>query len=95
MAIHEQQGYDSEEDILRKEYLREKKRLEREQFREQDMEVEEDDEDDEDDFEKCLDKEEEKGNRLKWLKEPRTIKFIRRKFRQFLMGFSKEGQLIY
>jgi hypothetical protein len=34
-----------------------------------DIEDEDEDEDEEEDFEKCLDKEEEKGNRLKWLKE--------------------------
>jgi hypothetical protein len=40
-----------------------------------------------DEYEKFISAEEEVGNRKKWIKDPRTVKFIRLRFKRFLYNF--------
>ena len=66
-----------ETDELRREYLRQRQR---EQFEELGLEEEEGEEGDN---ERYLDIEEAKGKLHIWIKEPRTVRWIRRSFKKF------------
>ena len=57
--------------------------------------MEEEDEEDEQD-ERHLDIEQAKGKLRTWIKEPRTVRWIRKKFRKFVLSFKNEKkQLLY
>jgi len=48
-------------------------------------------EEDEIEDERHLDIEQAKGKLRIWIKEPRTVRWIRRKFRKFILGFKDES----
>lgn len=59
-------------------------------------EIGEDEEDEEGEDERHLDIEQAKGKLRTWIKEPRTVRWIRKKFRRFILVFKNEKkQLIY
>lgn len=80
-----------ETDEIRREFLRQRQR---EQFEELGLEEEEGEEGDN---EKYLDIEEAKGKLHIWIKEPRTVRWIRRSFKKFLLYFREENDkhLVY
>ncbi len=80
-----------ETDGLRLEYLRNRQR---DQFEGMGLEEEEGEEGDN---ERYLDIEEAKGKLHLWIKEPRTVRWIRRNFRKFLLYFrdEKDKHLVY
>jgi len=46
--------------------------------------------DEEEEYEKFIDAEEEKGDRKKWIKEEKTIRWIRKRFKQFLFFYNNQ-----
>jgi len=59
-------------------------------------EIGEDEEDEEGEDERHLDIEQAKGKLRTWIKEPRTVRWIRKKFRRFILVFKNEKKkLIY
>ena len=55
-----------------------------------------DEEDEEGEDERHLDIEQAKGKLRTWIKEPRTVRWIRKKFRRFILVFKNEKKkLIY
>ena len=83
---------DHDIDDLQRDFLR--RQRERDQMLELRLEEADDEERGEED-ERYLDASEARGKLHIWIKEPRTVRWIRRTFRKFLMNFKENNELVY
>lgn len=81
---------DTELDDLQRDFMR--RRRERDQMEELRIDDEEEKGEDE---ERYLDASEARGKLHIWIKEPRTVRWIRRNFKKFLFSFKENGELVY
>jgi DNA replication licensing factor MCM2 len=82
---------DTELDDLQRDFLR--RRRERDQMLE--YRIDDDEEEKGEDEERYLDASEARGKLHLWIKEPRTIRWIRRNFKKFLLSFEENGDRVY
>lgn len=84
---------DQEMDDLQRDFLRrQRERAQQLEYRLDDFGEEEEKEEED---ERYLDASESRGKLHVWIKEPRTIRWIRRAFRKFLMNFKENGEAVY
>jgi len=85
---------DQELDDLQRDFLR--RQRERAQALEYGLdEIEEEEGKEEEEDERFLDASEARGKLHVWIKEPRTIRWIRKIFKKFLMNFQENGEFVY